>query len=309
MIVCQGWKSPPQSVRNSVLAIGNFDGVHRGHQVLIGQTVETARKAGCPAGAMVFEPHPREYFHPLEVHFRLTPLEDKLAILETLKLDFAVVATFDAELAAMEFFEFTDKVLVEALAVRHVIIGYDFYYGRNRRGSPETMILTGIEHDFEVTVVPPMAEDGEVFSSTTVRLKLAQGDVAGAAKDLGRNWRVRGKVISGAKRGTGLGYPTANMQLPRGTTLAHGIYAVQVTANGSRVAGAAYLGTRPTFDDGAPVLEIFLIDFDGDLYGREIAVDFVQFIRPDRKFDSADELVRQMDDDIANVRAILAAAP
>ncbi len=305
MIACHGWKELPEAVKNSAVAIGNFDGVHRGHRALIDTVQDAGRRSACRSGVMVFEPHPREYFHPEELHFRLTPLESKLELLEGLGLDFAVVVPFDAELASMEFFEFTDMVLVEALAVRHVVVGYDFYYGRNRRGSPESMILTGIEHDFEVTVVPPVAEGGEVFSSSAIRFKLAQGDVEGAARDLGRRWRVKGSVEGGAKRGTGLGYPTANLPLPRGTALAHGIYAVRVHVNGQAMNGAAYLGTRPTFDNGPPVLEVFLIDFEGDLYGTSIEVEFVAFLRSDRKFDNPDELVRQMDHDIAGARAIL----
>lgn len=308
MIVCQGLAEITPSIKGGVVAIGNFDGVHRGHQALIGEGVAAARKKRVPAGVMVFEPHPREYFHPEEAHFRLTPLDAKLDVFKEMGLDFVVVVPFDATLAAMEHFTFMDDVLVGALAVSHVVIGYDFYYGRQRRGSPETMILAGIEHDFEVTVVPPVAEGGEVFSSTAIRLKLAQGDVTGAAAELGRRWRVRGKVIGGAKRGTGMGYPTANVPMPKGTALGHGIYAVRALVEGRSHAAAAYLGTRPTFDDGMPVLEVFLLDFEADLYGKDIEVEFVAFIRPDRKFDSADALVAQMDEDVAKVRGILAAS-
>ena len=159
---------------------------------------------------------------------------------------------------------------------------------------------------FSVEIVAPVAELGEVFSSTSVRLKLAEGDVAGAAHSLGRWWRVTGKVIGGAKRGTGMGYPTANVPMPKGTALSHGIFAVRVDIDGEWHDGAAYLGTRPTFDDGKPVLEVFIFDFDGDLYGREIAVEFIAFLRPDRKFDSMEALVAQMDIDVAKARAVLA---
>jgi riboflavin kinase/FMN adenylyltransferase len=216
-----------------------------------------------------------------------------------------VVVAFDEELAKLEHFEFTDNVLAQGLDVRGVVVGYDFYYGRQRRGSPESMILAGIEYDFEVVVVPPVAEGGEVFSSTAIRFKLAQGDVAGAAAELGRRWRVRGRVIGGAKRGTGMGYPTANVPMPKGTALGHGIYAVRAHVGGAVHDAAAYLGTRPTFDDGMPVLEVFLLDFDGDLYGQEMEVEFIAFIREDRKFDSAEALVAQMDADVAKARDVL----
>ncbi|MBA4130192.1 MAG: bifunctional riboflavin kinase/FMN adenylyltransferase [Hyphomicrobium sp.] len=306
MIVHEGYKDVPPAIRGGVVAIGNFDGVHKGHQALIGEAVKAARERSLPAGVMIFEPHPREFFHPNESHFRLTPLDQKIAVFETMGLDFVVVVPFDAELAKLEHFEFTDNVLAQGLDVRGVVVGYDFYYGRQRRGSPESMILAGIEYDFEVVVVPPVAEGGEVFSSTAIRFKLAQGDVAGAAVELGRRWRVRGRVIGGAKRGTGMGYPTANVPMPKGTALGHGIYAVRAHVGGAVHDAAAYLGTRPTFDDGMPVLEVFLLDFDGDLYGQEMEVEFIAFIREDRKFDSAEALVQQMDADVAKVRDVLA---
>lgn len=307
MKIIHGWRDLPADVKRCAVAIGNFDGVHRGHQALIARTIEIARGIGAPAGVMVFEPHPREFFHPGEQHFRLTPIAIKCEILATLGLDFAVVVPFDADFAALEAWQFTEDVLSGSLAVRHVVIGYDFFYGRSRRGSPETMLLSGIEHDYEVTIVDPVAEGGEVFSSTAIRLKLAQGDVIGAAREMGRRWRVRGTVVGGAKRGTGMGYPTANVPMPKGTALGHGIYAVLAHVDGQAHEGAAYLGTRPTFDDGHPVLEVFLLGFDGDLYGKIIDVELVAFIRPDRKFDSAEALVQQMDEDVKAVRAALAA--
>jgi riboflavin kinase/FMN adenylyltransferase len=239
----------------------------------------------------------------------LTPLNEKLRVFDSLGVNFTTVIPFDAELAKLDHHDFIERVLVLGLDVRQVVIGYDFFFGRNRSGSPESMILGGIEHDFEVSVVQPVAEQGEVFSSSAIRLKLAQGDVAGAAHDLGRHWRVTGTVIGGAKRGTGMGYPTANVPMSKGTALGHGTYAVRATVDGTAHDAAAYLGTRPTFDDGMPVLEVFLFDFDGDLYGREMAVEFIDFVRDDRKFDSADALVRQMDEDVAKARAILAATP
>ncbi|OYW57250.1 MAG: riboflavin biosynthesis protein RibF [Hyphomicrobium sp. 32-62-53] len=308
MIVHEGYKDVPPAIRGGVVAIGNFDGVHKGHQALIGEAVKAARERSLPSGVMIFEPHPREVFHPNESHFRLTPLDQKIAVFATMGLDFVVVVPFDAELAKLEHFEFTDNVLAQGLDVRGVVVGYDFYYGRQRRGSPESMILAGIEYDFEVVVVPPVAEGGEVFSSTAIRLKLAQGDVAGAAVELGRRWRVRGRVIGGAKRGTGMGYPTANVPMPKGTALGHGIYAVRAHVGGAVHDAAAYLGTRPTFDDGMPVLEVFLLDFDGDLYGQEMEVEFIAFIREDRKFDNAEALVAQMDADVAKVRDVLKGA-
>ena len=307
MQVVHGHTHVPVTARSAVVAIGNFDGVHLGHRVLLNEAVMQAKALGRPSGAMIFEPHPREFFQPNEQHFRLTPLKRKLALLEALGLKVAFVEHFDHQLAALKADEFIERVLVAGLGVAHVIIGYDFYFGNKRGGNPELMVHAGEQLGFGVTVMPPVAESGEAFSSSGVRLHLAQGDVRGAAHMLGENWRVAGKVVGGAQRGTGLGYPTANVPMPKGTSLGHGIYAVRAHIDGQTHDAAAYLGTRPTFDDGMPVLEVFLFDFDGDLYGHEMDVEFVDFIRGDRKFSSGDELVAQMHEDVARARAILAA--
>ena len=289
----------------AVVAIGNFDGVHRGHQALLQRAIATARLRGVPSGAIVFEPHPREFFVPSEPQFRLTPLPEKLRIFEALGIDLVRVLTFDGALSRMSADQFIQSVLVDDLAISGAVVGYDFFYGHKRAGTPQMLADAGARLGFSVEIVAPVAELGEVFSSTAVRLKLAEGDVAGAAHALGRPWRVTGKVVGGAKRGTGMGYPTANVPMPKGTALAHGIFAVRVLIADEWHQGAAYLGTRPTFDDGKPVLEVFLFDFDGDLYGTEIAVEFIAFLRPDRKFASMDALVAQMDIDVAQARAVL----
>lgn len=307
MLIVQGYTDVPQQARGAVLAIGNFDGVHRGHQALLTEVIARARELKAPAGALLFEPHPREFFHPEEPHFNLTPLPQRLRLLESAGLDLAVVLKFDEALAAMSADDFIKRILVDGLGTRHVIIGHDFFFGRKRSGTPETMRSAASQHGFDATIIPPVAEDGEVFSSSAIRLRLAQGDVKGAANLLGRTWRVEGIVVGGAKRGTGLGFPTANIPMPRGTVLGHGIYAVRVNIDGERHQGAAYLGTRPTYDNGMPVLEVFLFDFDDDLYGKTIEVEFVDFIRPDRKFDSSEALIAQMEKDVARARDILAA--
>lgn len=306
MHVIHGHKHVLPEFRGSAIAIGNFDGVHRGHRALIAEAKRHARDAKAPSAVMIFEPHPREFFQPDETHFRLTPLKRKIVLLETLGIDVAFVEPFNAELAALTAEQFIERVLVAGLGVVHVVIGYDFYFGHKRGGNPELMVRAGEELGFGVTVMPPIAEAGEPFSSSGIRLYLAQGDVKGAAHVLGENWRVAGRVVGGAKRGTGMGYPTANLPMPKGTTLGHGIYAVRAYFDSIPHDAAAYLGTRPTFDDGMPVLEVYLFNFTGDLYGREMEVEFIDFIRGDRKFHSVDELVAQMDEDIAKVQAVLA---
>ncbi len=234
-------------------------------------------------------------------------MDQKLRILDGLGLDFAVVLEFGRELANLDAETFIERVLVSGLRVSHIVIGYHFFFGRNRGGTSEMLRAAGEKAGFGVTIVGPVAADGEVFSSTAVRLKLAEGNVKAAAAVLGRLWSVEGKVVGGAKRGTGLGFPTANIPMPKGTALGHGIYAVRVNLDGTKLDGAAYLGTRPTFDNGMPVLEVFLFDFDGDIYGRNIEVTFVDHIRPDRKFDTPEALVAQMNADCARAREILAA--
>ncbi|MCH9765176.1 MAG: riboflavin biosynthesis protein RibF, partial [Alphaproteobacteria bacterium] len=256
MDILHGIEDHPERAHASVLAIGNFDGVHRGHQALLAVAKAKAMDTGTLAGVMIFEPHPREFFHPEETHFRLTPLDEKVRIFESLDLDFVAVITFDTTLANLSADAFCKDILGGKLNVAHVVIGYDFFFGKGRSGSPETLKAAGAASGFQTSIIAPVAEDGEVFSSTAIRLKLAQGDVKSAAHALGRWWQVRGPVIGGAHRGTDLGFPTANIPMPRGTAISHGIYAVRVTAGDTELNGAAYLGTRPTFDDGKPVLEV-----------------------------------------------------
>jgi len=309
MIILHGIDTVPQAAKAAVLAIGNFDGVHRGHQALLRVAKVEAGKLGAPAGVILFEPHPREFFQPDKPHFRLTALERKLELLEHFGLDAAVVLAFDAALAGLAAQDFIERIIVQALAARHVVIGYDFRFGKGRVGEPETMRQAGSALGFGVTVVAQVAEAGEVFSSNAIRAELAQGDVAGAAQMLGHWWRLSGKVIGGFKRGAGLGFPTANIELAPGTALAHGIYAVRVHLEEKVYPAAAYLGTRPTFDNGAPMLEVFLFGFEGDLYGREIAVEFIDFVRTDAKFASVAGLQEQIAKDCARAQAVLDAAP
>jgi riboflavin kinase / FMN adenylyltransferase len=318
MHVIHGFDHVPLALRGAALAIGNFDGVHRGHQALLAVTreaaarharsgaVKTPGKASL-AGVMIFEPHPRTVFQPDRPHFQLTPIDQKLALLRRYGMDLTAIVPFNLALAALSAEAFVERVLVAGLGAAHVVIGYDFHYGKGRAGNPETLKQAGKHYDFNVTVVDQIADAGEIVSSSAIRAELAQGDVFGAAKLLGHWWRVAGVVRGGAKRGTGMGYPTANTPLLPGTALAHGIYAVRVIIDGAWHHGAAYLGTRPTFDDGAAVLETFLFDFDQDLYGREIEIEFIALIRGDRKFDNMDALVKQMAIDCDQARVALRA--
>jgi riboflavin kinase/FMN adenylyltransferase len=305
MRVFDDYKTVAANLRGAVVAVGNFDGVHRGHQAVIGHTHSLARKARRPVGVMMFEPHPREFFEPAKPIFRLTPLPRKLELFRRLGVDVAIVLPFNRDLASLDADRFIAEVLVAGLGVSGVVIGYDFHFGRGRGGTPAVMQAAGLQHGFDVTVIDAVGEDDTIYSSSAIRSLLKSGDVAGAAKLLGHRWQISGVVVGGAKRGTGMGFPTANIGLARGTELAHGIYAVTVHLDGKRHAGAAYLGKRPTFDNGEAVLEVFLLDFDGDLYGRTIGVEFAGFVRGDAKFDGMEALVVQMQRDCEHARAIL----
>lgn len=305
MQIVDGWTAVPPDCKGAALAIGNFDGVHRGHQAVLDAVKGAARELKVPAGVMVFEPHPRKFFQPDKPLFRLTPLPRKLALFEQFGCDLTAVIPFNEAFAALSAEEFVRKVLVEGYGIRHASVGYDFFFGRGRSGSPKILTELGERYGFGVTVVEPKGGAGEIFSSTRVRELLAEGDVAAAAGMLGYWWRVRGSVSGGAGRGTGLGFPTANIVLNDDQLLKHGIYAVRVYVDGRVVEGASYLGTRPTFDAGPPVLETFLFDFEGDLYGKNIEVEFIAFVRGDAKFRSAEALSAQMAQDCQRARELI----
>jgi riboflavin kinase/FMN adenylyltransferase len=306
MRVVTDFRDIPPDLKGAVVALGNFDGVHRGHIAVLRQGQEIARELGAPTGVLTFEPHPRVYFKPGTHLFTLTPLQRKLALLRLAGLDFTQVLRFDAELAGMRAEDFVERIIVEAWQARHVIVGYNFFFGKGRGGSPQLLRELGADKGFGVTVIEPASDDGEVFSSSSARDLLRVGNVRAAAEILGHWWTVSGSVEHGAGRGTGMGYPTVNVMLEPGQALHHGIYAARVWVDGHRFDGAAYNGRRPTFDNGIAKLEVFLFDFNDSLYGHRIDVELIDFIRPDEAFESAEALVAQMDKDCARAREILA---
>jgi riboflavin kinase/FMN adenylyltransferase len=305
MDVITGWRDVPAQAKGAVLAIGNFDGVHRGHQAVLGRARELAKETGKRSGAVVFEPHPREYFAPDQPFFRLTPLPVKLELLEALGLDETFVIDFGPELANLSAEEFAEDVITKGLGASRVVVGYDFTYGKGRTGTPAQLKALGDKLGFGVDIVEPIANDGEVFSSSQVREHLRKGEMEKAAEQLGYRWRVRGTVERGAGRGKGLGFPTVNLPLAPGQDIAHGIYAMRVEHKGKRYHGAGYVGPRPTFGGGQPVIEVYLLNFDGDLYGEEIEVEFVTHLRADATFANGEELAAQMRDDCRKAQALL----
>jgi riboflavin kinase/FMN adenylyltransferase len=308
-VVVHGEGSADHALDGAVLAIGNFDGVHRGHRAVIAAARARAEALGRPAAALTFEPHPRSVFRPDAPLFRLTDERAKLRLLAATGLAGAIVLRFDAALAGLSAADFIARLLVGRFAVAGVVIGFDFHFGLNRGGSPDYLAAQGATLGFAVDVVPRFEDRGRPVRSGPIRAALAAGNVAEANELLGYPWFVSAAVVHGDKRGRELGYPTANLALDPGCGLAHGIYAVRVGVGGRRYDGVASFGRRPMFDQGTVLLEAFLFDFSGDLYGEVIDVAFIDWIRPELKFDSVAELVRRMDEDARVARAALARAP
>jgi riboflavin kinase / FMN adenylyltransferase len=299
----------PQALRGSVVAIGNFDGLHRGHQ----QLLAVAKAQHKTWGIVTFEPHPRSFFRPTEPVFRLTPPALKARLAEALGADFILSLNFDDAMAASSPEDFINDQLVKRIGMSHIVTGYDFHFGKGRKGGPETLRSVGAAQNFGVTVVEQVTDDGDEgapFSSSTIRSSLRRGHVQAAASGLGYNWTVMGEVVHGDKRGRTIGFPTANIILEPGAEPFRGIYAVTVrdAAGSPTWQGAAYFGDRPTFNTNRTFLEVFLLDQDIDLYGRTLVVSFVDLVRGDKTFKSVDELVTQMRDDCEKVREILANA-
>ena len=297
---------PGEALRGATVAIGNFDGVHRGHKAVIAAALARAGALGKPSAALTFEPHPRAFFDPDEPLFRLTPEEAKLRLLAAAGLDGAIVLTFNAELAKLSAQDFVQRVLVDRFAISGAAIGFNFHFGANRAGSPEFLQAQGREHGFTVDIVPPLLDGGRPVSSGPIRAALAAGRLDDAAEFLGYPWFVSGTVIHGDKRGRELGFPTANLRLDPACALRHGIYAVRAAIAGRRYDGVASFGRRPTFDSGAVLLEIFVFDFAGDLYGANIDVAFMAWLRDEAMFASAADLMRQMKEDSRLAREALA---
>ena len=296
----------PGALAGCVVAIGNFDGVHRGHRAVIGAALARARALGRKAAALTFDPHPRTFFRPDLPVFRLSTERGKLRLLMQTGLDGAVILRFDAALAATSAQDFIDRILIGRLKIGGAAIGFDFHFGHERRGSPAYLAGQGARLGFAVDIVPPLQDEGRPVSSGAVRDALAAGRVVEAAELLGAPWFVAGEVIHGEKRGRELGFPTANVRLDPSCGLKHGIYAVRVAVGERRYDGVASFGTRPMFDDGAPLLEVFLFDFAGDLYGQAVDVAFIGWIRGEEKFESIDALRRAMAADVAQAREALA---
>jgi riboflavin kinase/FMN adenylyltransferase len=299
---------PPVSLPRPTVAIGNFDGMHLGHKALAAAARKLAEDIGGPAAILTFEPHPRAFLRPGQPLFRLSPpgIKAKLAAREG--LDAMIMLGFDASLAALSAEDFVTDVLLRRLGVSGVVVGHDFHYGARRGGSTDNLLEAGERLGFTVEVVPPVLLGDRPVSSSAIRDALGRGEIGLANAMLGHRWSVEAVVRHGDKRGRELGYPTANLHLEPSTALRHGIYAVEAIVGGDRRPAVASFGRRPTFDGGAPKLEVHVFDFAGDLYDQSLEICFHAFLRDEAKFESLDALIRQMDRDSAEARRILAAA-
>ncbi len=306
MELVRGHHNLAQRHRGCVLTVGNYDGVHLGHQAMIALVKRRAVELGCPATVLVFEPSSKEFIDPEGAPPRLTRWREKFLALAAQGVERLVTLRFDERMRAMSPREFVDELIVAGLGTRHLVVGHDFRYGCHAAGTIETLTAAGRLQGFGVEQIEPFIADGVRVSSTAVRERLEHGHFQSAARLLGRPYRMQGRVVHGQKLGRTLGFPTANLRLGRRKPPLSGILAVRVSGiEGRPMPGVASLGTRPTVDGVEPLLEVFLFDFSGNLYGRVIEVEFVAKLRDELKFDSLDALVAQMHQDAERARVLL----
>ncbi len=306
----------PAALRGAAVAIGNFDGVHLGHRAVIAEAGQLAHAHGRPWAVLTFEPHPRNLFRPGDPPFRLTLLRAKARFVAELGVDFMVALRFDRAFSSLSADDFIRRILVEGFHAGHVVAGYDFVFGKGRTGTCELLLRAGRALGFDVTAVHAVRDKaGEVLSSSRARDALRRGDAAQAAAILGRAPEIEGRVMQGDKRGRTIGFPTANIALRDHLRPAGGVYAVRAAIEGDSGAdgktiwrdGVANIGRRPTFGGEVEVLEVFLFDFAGDLYGRRLRIRLIEHLRRERAFDGIDSLRAQIAEDSLRARRILTA--
>ena len=295
--------------RESVLTIGVFDGVHRGHQRLIAKVVAEANANGAAAGVLTFRNHPDSVLNPNFRPHYITSVAERTRLMEELGVDFVVPVTFDREVAGLRARKFTE-LLRSKLRMRGLVVGPDFAMGYKREGNVDMLSDMGAELGFSVSVVDLLSDGGDAVHSTSIRKALVDGNVKDVAKKLGRNFSMSGTVVTGDKRGRTLGFPTANIEVgPNMVVPGNGIYATLAFVDGERHMAATSIGTRPTFDGKGRTIEAFLLGFDSNLYNRQLRLEFVQRLRDELKFDSVDALLEQMELDVEQTRSLLAAKP
>ncbi|WP_028877861.1 bifunctional riboflavin kinase/FAD synthetase [Terasakiella pusilla] len=310
MRIFRHFEDLPPDVKGGAVAIGNFDGVHLGHREVIGEAGLIAKAHNLPWVVLTFEPHPRMVFKPDQQPFRITPFRIKARHIEEMGVDDLVVLQFDMDFASREAEDFIQDVLIDGLDARHVVCGYDFYFGAKRRGNPDMLLHKGRELGFGFTCVNPVKDDGDhAYSSTRVRDYLYAGQPDQARAVLGRPFEIEGRVVKGDQRGRDLGFPTCNIELHDYLEPAYGVYAIRAGVDdGTNTVwhdGVANFGKRPTFDKRDVLLETHLFDYDGDLYGKHLRVALIEFIRTEKKFNGLDEIKEQIAKDCIRAQDIL----
>lgn len=296
----------PAHLRGATIAIGNFDGCHRGHQAVFNAAKEKAQREGKPALVLTFEPHPRDVFAPQPFMFRLTERDQKARLVEALGFDGIIVMPFNKDLAGKTAEEFVSDFLVDSIDVSAVAVGADFHFGKARAGTPEFLMNAGKQHGFDVKICGMLDDGEEPVSSSRVREALREGDVPAANALLGYHFFIAGEVSHGDKRGRDLGYPTANIVLSPFEGLQHGIYAVRVLHKGKAYDGVASYGRRPMFDNGKALFETHIFDFKGEIYGDKLEVAITKYLRGEKNFDGVDDLIAAMDQDSIEAKENLA---
>ncbi len=306
MELIRGYHNLRPRHRGCVATIGNFDGVHLGHQAVVGQLAEKASELRLPTVVVLFEPQPQELFQPADAPARLMRLRDKLTVLRRYSVDRVLCLRFEARLADMPAEDFIRRILADGLGVRYLVVGDDFRFGRRRAGDFSLLQKAGAQYGFAVAPMHTFNVDGMRVSSTRIREALAAGDLAGAARLLGRGFRMSGRVAHGDKRGRTIGVPTANIHLHRKVTPVRGVYVVEMLGLEDKpLAGVANVGTRPTVEGTRTLLEVHLLDFDRDIYGRQVNVEFLHKLRDEQRFASFDELKARIGKDIDEARVWL----
>lgn len=306
MDVIRGLDHIPPELQNSIVTIGNFDGVHLGHQYIFQKVISAARAGGCRSMVITFDPHPKMILHPdIQPFHLITTVEEKIALLEMTGLDAILLIPFTLDFAATTAEDFVRDILWEKLRIAKIFIGHDYTFGKGKKGNEEFLTAMGSRLGFSVEAIPPFQIEGQLISSTRIRHVILDGDVKLAKEFLGRPYSLKGTVVKGYHRGTGLGFPTANIESGKSLLPSRGVYAAWINLGGSLYRGALNIGLNPTFGNDKLTIEIFIMGFEGDIYGQAVDILFEEKIRDEVKFDSPDQLAAQIKQDVKRVGEIL----
>jgi len=305
MKIIRGLHNLQERHHDSVITIGNFDGIHLGHQAIIKQLVSKARELACFATVITFHPNPQEYFSPTNPPAKITPFYDKMHLLKSYGIDQVVCLPFNAKLAELNAEDFITQILIYRLGIKHIIIGDDFKFGKNRQGDLAMLNDYGKVNQFTVETTPSYFVNKKRVSSTIIRQNMAETNITHCKELLGRTYKISGIVAHGDKRGRTIGFPTANIRLKQQIAPTNGVYAVKITGLGKTLTGVANLGVRPTVDGSLYLLEVHIFDFDQSVYRKRITVSFEHFIRKEQRFNGLDALVSQIQQDSETAKELL----